>query len=41
MDGWVAGGGADVRYSDTNGVTLNKYSLDVYVPTAPGPPSCR
>jgi hypothetical protein len=33
MDGWVVGGGADVRYSDTNGVTLNKYSLDVYVPT--------
>ena len=33
MDGWVAGGGADTRYSDTNGVTLGKYSLDVYVPT--------
>ena len=32
MDGWVAGG-ADTRYSDTNGVTLGKYSLDVYVPT--------
>jgi hypothetical protein len=33
MDGWVSGGGADVRYSDTNGVTLGKYSLDVWVPT--------
>ncbi len=33
MDGWVAGGVADVRYSDTNGVTLGNYSLDVYTPT--------
>lgn len=33
MDGWGVGGGADVRYSDTNGVTLDQYSLDVYVPT--------
>ncbi|MGE5293921.1 MAG: LamG domain-containing protein [Solirubrobacterales bacterium] len=33
MDGWVVGGGADVRYSDTNGVTLGEYSLDVYTPT--------
>jgi len=33
MDGWAVGGGADVRYSDVNGVTLDKYSLDVYVPT--------
>jgi hypothetical protein len=33
MDGWVAAGGADVRYNDHNGVTLDKYSLDVYVPT--------
>jgi len=33
LDGWVVGGGADVRYSDTNGVTLGKYSLDVYTPT--------
>ena len=33
MDGWVGGGGADIRYSDTNGVTLGKYSLDVWVPT--------
>jgi hypothetical protein len=33
MDGWVAGGDADVLYSDVNGVTLGKYSLDVWVPT--------
>ena len=33
MDGWAAAGGADVRYNDHNGVTLDKYSLDVYVPT--------
>jgi hypothetical protein len=33
MDGWAVGGGADVRYNDHNGVTLDKYSLDVYVPT--------
>jgi hypothetical protein len=33
MDGWAAGGGADVRYSDVNGVTLDKHSLDVFVPT--------
>ena len=33
MDGWVVAGGADVRYSDTNGVTLDKYSLDVYTKT--------
>jgi hypothetical protein len=31
LDGWVVGGGADVRYSDTNGVTLDKYSLDVWI----------
>ncbi len=33
LDGWVVGGSADVRYSDTNGVTLDQYSLDVYTPT--------
>ncbi|MCU0916554.1 MAG: LamG domain-containing protein [Planctomycetes bacterium] len=33
MDGWVVGGSADARYSDVNGVTLGKYSLDVWVPT--------
>jgi hypothetical protein len=33
LDGWVVGGGADVNYSDTNGVTLGAYSLDVNVPT--------
>jgi hypothetical protein len=35
MDGWVVGGGADVRYAagDVNGVTLGNNSLDVYVPT--------
>ncbi len=33
MDGWVGGGGADVRYNDHNGVTLDKYSLDIYTPT--------
>jgi len=33
MDGWAVGGGADVRYNDHNGVTLDKYSLDVYTPT--------
>jgi hypothetical protein len=33
LDGWVVAGGADVRYSDTNGVTLGKYSLDVYTKT--------
>ncbi len=32
MDGWVAGGGADVRFNDHNGVTLDKFSLDVYLP---------
>lgn len=33
LDNWVVGGNADVRYSDTNGVTLDDYSLDVYTPT--------
>ena len=33
MDGWAAGGEADILYSDVNGVTLGKYSLDVWVPT--------
>ena len=33
LDNWVVGGDADVRYSDTNGVTLDDYSLDVYTPT--------
>ena len=33
MDGWVVGGDADVRYSDVNGVTLDKSSLDVYTTT--------
>lgn len=33
LDGWVVGGGADVRFSDSNGVTLGKYSLDIYTPT--------
>jgi hypothetical protein len=33
MDGWVVGGAADVLYSDVNGVTLDNYSLDVFVPT--------
>lgn len=33
MDGWGVGGGADARFSDVNGVTLDKYSLDVFVPT--------
>lgn len=33
LDRWVVGGTADVRYSDTNGVTLDSYSLDVYTPT--------
>ncbi len=33
MDGWVAGGSADVLYSDVNGVTLDQYSLDVWIPT--------
>jgi hypothetical protein len=33
LDGWVVGGGADANYSDTNGVTLGAYSLDVNVPT--------
>ena len=33
MDGWTVSGSADVRYNDHNGVTLGKYSLDVYVPT--------
>ncbi len=32
MDGWVVGGGADVLFSDTNGVTLDNYSLDIWVP---------
>ncbi|MBP7053835.1 MAG: LamG domain-containing protein [Phycisphaerae bacterium] len=31
MDGWVVGGGADVLFNDHNGVTLNSYSLDVWV----------
>ncbi|MBN2130426.1 MAG: LamG domain-containing protein [Sedimentisphaerales bacterium] len=33
LDRWVVGATADVRYSDTNGVTLDTYSLDVYTPT--------
>ncbi|MEN6425318.1 MAG: LamG domain-containing protein [Phycisphaerales bacterium] len=33
MDGWVVAGGADVRYSDSNGVTLDKSSLDIYTTT--------
>jgi hypothetical protein len=33
MDGWVVGGDADVRYNDVNGVTLDNYSLDIWVPT--------
>jgi len=35
LDNWAVGGGAAdyVRYSDTNGVTLDDYSLDVYVPS--------
>ena len=33
MDGWVVGGDADVRFNDHNGVTLDKYSLDIYTPT--------
>ena len=33
LDGWAAGGEADLLYSDVNGVTLGKYSLDVWVPT--------
>lgn len=33
LDGWVVGGGADVRYSDANGVTLGQYSLDVWTET--------
>ena len=36
MDGWQIHGdapeGTDIRYSDSNGVTLGDYSLDVYVP---------
>ncbi len=36
MDGWQLHGdapeGTDIRYSDSNGVTLGNYSLDVYVP---------
>jgi len=36
MDGWQIPGdapaGTDVRYSDSNGVTLGNYSLDLYVP---------
>jgi hypothetical protein len=33
LDGWVVGGGADVRFNDHNGVTLDKFSLDVYLST--------
>jgi hypothetical protein len=33
MDGWAVAGGADVRYSDANGVTLGQHSLDVYTKT--------
>lgn len=35
MDGWVKNeaSNADIRFSDTNGVTLNKSSLDIYTPT--------
>ena len=33
LDRWVVAGGADVRYSDTNGVTLDNYSLDIYTAT--------
>jgi len=32
MDGWVVGGGADALFNDHNGVTLDNYSLDVYIP---------
>jgi hypothetical protein len=32
MDGWVAGGGADVLFNDHNGVTLDNYSLDIWLP---------
>jgi len=32
MDGWVVGGGADVLFNDTNGVTLDDYSLDIWIP---------
>jgi hypothetical protein len=32
MDGWVVGGGADVLFNDHNGVTLDNYSLDIYLP---------
>jgi hypothetical protein len=31
LDGWVVGGGADVLFNDHNGVTLDQYSLDIYL----------
>jgi len=36
MDGWVAGGGADVLFNDHNGVTLGDYSLDIFIPNGGG-----
>jgi len=33
LDRWVVAGEADARYSDTNGVTLDTYSLDIYTST--------
>ncbi len=32
LDGWVVGGGANAVFNDHNGVTLGKYSLDVFIP---------
>jgi len=32
LDNWVVGGGADVIFNDHNGVTLDSYSLDIYLP---------
>jgi len=36
LDGWVAGGGADVVFNDHNGVTLGNYSLDVFLQNGGG-----
>lgn len=33
LDRWVVASGADVRFSDTNGVTLDNHSLDIYTTT--------
>ena len=33
LDGWEVTGGADALFSDTNGVTLDDYSLDIYTET--------